>query len=329
MRIICLLLLIITCHVSTGQIENLVFEGAGIRGIAYCGALMEMEKAGELQGVKRVAGTSSGAITAGLISIGYSPQEIYDIIGSTNFAKFNDGGWIFIGGFSRLKNRFGYYKGNAFLHWLEVLIEKKTGNPDITFEQLYTLAQQDPRYKELVVTAMCLNKQEPFYFSSHTYPKMRIADAIRASMAIPYYFEPIIIDKEGKTYKKKEMKPEHDVCVDGGFVSNFPIYIFDKAPFNNDRTVGFRIDQDEQIANDLTTRELVDIPIEDIGDFSVAFYYVIKETMNRYMLTEKDWERTVSISDARIGPKVKKLSQEEKDLLINAGREAWERERMR
>lgn len=312
----------------TAQIENLVFEGAGIRGIAYCGALMEMDKTGDLQGIKRVAGTSSGAITAGLISIGYSPQEIYNIIGSTNFAKFNDGGWIFIGGFSRLKNRFGYYKGHAFLHWLEELIERKTGNADITFEQLYALAQQDSHYKELVVTAMCLNKQEPFYFSSHTYPKMRIADAIRASMAIPYYFEPIIIDKEGKTYKKKEMKPEHDVCVDGGFVSNFPIYIFDQQPFNSDRTVGFRIDQDEQIANDSTTRELVDIPIEDIGDFSVAFYYVIKETMNRYMLTERDWERTVSISDASIGPKVKKLSQEEKELLINAGRKAW-RERIR
>lgn len=307
----------------TAQIENLVFEGAGIRGIAYCGALMEMDKTGDLQGIKRVAGTSSGAITAGLISVGYSPQEIYEIIGGTNFAKFNDGGGIFIGGFSRLKNRFGYYKGNVFLHWMEELIEKKTGNADITFEQLYALAQQDSRYKELVVTAMCLNKQEPFYFSSYTYPKMRIADAIRASMAIPYYFEPVIIDKEGKTYKKKEMKPDYDVCVDGGFVSNFPIYVFDKAPFSNDRTVGFRIDEDKQIANDLSTRELVDIPIEDIGDFSIAFYYVIKETMNRYMLTEKDWERTISISDCSIGPKVKKLSQEEKDRLIGAGGKAW------
>ncbi|MFY7708938.1 MAG: patatin-like phospholipase family protein [Flavobacteriales bacterium] len=324
-RILLISLLFCIRIISTAQIENLVFEGAGIRGIAYCGALMEMESKGDLQGVRRVAGTSSGAITAGLLSVGYSPQEIYEIIGSTNFAKFNDGGWIFIGGFSRLKKRFGYYKGNAFLNWMEELIKNKTGNANITFEELYALAQKDSRYKELVVTAMCLNKQEPFYFSSHTYPKMSIADAIRASMAIPYYFEPVIIDKEGKTYKKKEMKADHDICVDGGFVSNFPIYIFDQPPFSNDRTIGFRIDQDEQIANDLTTRELVDIPIEDIGDFSVAFYYVIKETMNRYMLTEKDWERTVSISDAKIGPKVKKLSQEEKDLLINAGREAVRR----
>ncbi len=70
-----------------------MFEGAGIRGIACCGALMELEQQGELAQVKRVAGTSSGAITACLLSVGYTPQEIYQIIGNTNFGKFNDGGF--------------------------------------------------------------------------------------------------------------------------------------------------------------------------------------------------------------------------------------------
>lgn len=309
---------------STGQIENLVFEGAGIRGIAYCGTLLEMEAQGEMKSVKRVAGTSSGAITAALLSVGYTPSEMEQIIGETNFGKFNDGGGIFIGGFSRLKKRFGYYKGKTFLAWIENLIGDKTGNTNLTFEQLYALSVSDPKYKELVVTAMCLNRQEPVYFSHHTYPEMRIADAIRASMAIPYYFEPVIIDEKGKVYSRKEMQPGHDVCVDGGFVSNFPIYIFDQAPYFNDKTIGFRIDSDKQIANDRTTREIADVPISDLGDFSLAFYYVIKETMNRYMLTEKDWKRTVSISDAGIGPKVKKLPEAEKNKLLEAGRKAWQ-----
>jgi NTE family protein len=66
----------------------------------------------------------------------------------------------------------------------------------------------------------------------------------------------------------------------------------------------------------------VDVPIEDIKDYSIAFYYLIKESMNRFTLTEEDWDRTISISDCEIGPKVKKLSQEEKDVLIKAGRDA-------
>jgi predicted acylesterase/phospholipase RssA len=47
--------------------ENLVFEGAGIRGLAYCGALMELDQRQMLAPIQRVAGTSSGAITATLL----------------------------------------------------------------------------------------------------------------------------------------------------------------------------------------------------------------------------------------------------------------------
>src|SRR5574343_659876 len=118
------------------RIDNLVFEGAGIRGIAYCGALMELDEQGYLANVKRVAGTSSGAITASLLSVGYTPQEIYTIIGETNFGKFNDGGGLFIGGIHRLKKKLGYYKGKKFLEWLENLIEAKTGNKNFTFADL-------------------------------------------------------------------------------------------------------------------------------------------------------------------------------------------------
>jgi 2-(1,2-epoxy-1,2-dihydrophenyl)acetyl-CoA isomerase len=52
---------------------------------------------------------------------------------------------------------------------------------------------------------------------------------------------------------------------------------------------------------------------------TVAYRYM-KENLNRFMLTELDWERTISISDAGIGPKVKKLSQEQKELFLSEGK---------
>jgi hypothetical protein len=56
-----------------------------------------------------------------------------------------------------------------------------------------------------------------------------------------------------------------------------------------------------------------------------SVYYLMKENLNRFILTPFDWERTVSISDCGIGPKVKRLSKEEKALFIKAGREGLRR----
>ena len=79
------------CYSQNNTIRNLVFEGAGIRGIAYSGTVKELEAQDILKGIQRVGGTSSGAITALLISIGYSASEIATIVNTTPYKKFNDG----------------------------------------------------------------------------------------------------------------------------------------------------------------------------------------------------------------------------------------------
>jgi NTE family protein len=304
-------------------IENLVFEGAGIRGIAYCGALMELDERGYLSCIDKVAGTSSGAITACLVAIGYTPAETFEIIGSTDFEKFNDGKFGAVGGVSRLRRKLGYYKGQEFLQWLENLIEKKTGNKNLTFRdiQLARANQSSCTYKDLLIAATSLNHQRTILFSVADYPDMRIADAVHASMAIPLYFEPVIIDDAGHVVSFEDMQKEHHLCVDGGFTANFVISCFDvdgtSAP-----TLGLRMDSDEQIAEDKTDRELAYQHINSAGDFMGAFYYIIKETLNRQTLTEEDWRRTVSISDCGMSPKVKRLSKKEKQMMIDAGRKA-------
>ena len=49
--------------------KNLVFEGGGVKGIAYIGAIEALDQAGALNQIERVAGTSAGAITAMLMSL--------------------------------------------------------------------------------------------------------------------------------------------------------------------------------------------------------------------------------------------------------------------
>lgn len=304
-------------------VENLVFEGAGIRGIAYSGVIKQLEERNIMQGVKKVGGTSAGAITALMLSLGYTSGEIYSIVSATEFQKFNDGEMMFVGGLSRLKKRFGWYKGDAFISWLEKIISDKTGNANITFKEL-----EEEGFKQLYVTATCLNRQKLLVFSADTYPEMKIKDAVRISMSVPLYFEAVFIDSGGRVYKKPKKHKDLDVVVDGGIIGNFPIFMFDstyidaanhKARIPNLETLGIRIDTDEQIENDAASKELVALPINNLGDYVQAFYILALENLNRNQLTDADWQRTISISSAGIGPKIKKLSDTQKQALIKSG----------
>jgi len=297
-------------------IKNLVFEGAGVRGIAYCGAIQAMESKKMMDNIERVGGTSSGAVVALTISLGYSGKDIENIILQTNFKKFNDGNYFFIGGITRINKYFGWYRGKRVQKWLEKIIKEKTGNENITFEGLHQKG-----FKDLYITGTSLNKQKPVLFSYETYPKMKVKDAVRISISIPLYFEPLFIDNTGNVFSRPKQKKELDMMTDGGLLENFPIHIFDKGqPDLN--TIGFRIDHDAQIENDKGNRTLAEIPIDNLKQYFRAFYTIVIENLNRQQLTTSDWQRTVSISDGNVLPKVRKLSREEVTTLIENGRRA-------
>ena len=70
--------------------ENLAFKGGGPKGIAYVGAVKALQSQGQLRELKRVAGTSAGAINATLMAMGYSAEEMEDILQKTNLMTFLD-----------------------------------------------------------------------------------------------------------------------------------------------------------------------------------------------------------------------------------------------
>jgi NTE family protein len=326
MKLVFLLFLLISCEAiaQQKQIENIVFEGAGIRGIAYSGAINQLEQIGLLKYVKRVGGTSAGAITALLLTLGYSSGEIATIINSTSFEKFNDGHFILFGGINRLRKYYGWYRGREFEKWLAQLIENKTGNSEISFLELHQKGAKD-----LYVTGTCLNKQKLIVFSFENYPHMKVKDAVRISMSIPLYFEAVFIDSAGKVITHPKQKKGLDIMLDGGFIANFPIKIFDSSRYMNNtdsnfftinpHTIGFRIDSDEQIKNDSAYKDLAPMPVNDFKEYIAAFYNLILENLNRQTLTAEDWKRTVTISDGAIGPRIRKLKLKEVERLVENG----------
>lgn len=306
-------------------VKNLVFEGAGIKGIAYSGVIKELENRKLMDSIENIGGTSSGAITAMMLSIGYNADEIENLISQTKFQKFNDGKFFFIGGFHRMNKNFGWYRTKKFNLWLENIIYQKTGNQDITFNEL-----SEKGYKNLFIAATDLTLQKLVILSKETFPNMKIKDAVRISMSIPLYFEAAFVNNKGELLQNDTAYDTH-VMVDGGILGNFPIFMFDTYQADsigvvkripNPHTLGIRIDSDEQIISDKTNREIVPAKIEKFNDFMSAFYHIVIENLNRNNLSSDDWKRTISVSSKGISSRIKKLSADEKKLLIDSGQKS-------
>jgi NTE family protein len=87
--------------------RNLVFEGGGVKGVAYVGALKELEKRDILANIERIGGTSAGAINAVLLAAGYTPTETTKILFGLDFRNFLDDNWGVIRDTKRLIEQFG------------------------------------------------------------------------------------------------------------------------------------------------------------------------------------------------------------------------------
>lgn len=318
--------------------RNLVMEGGGIRGIAYGGALLELEQRGILAGITRVGGTSAGAIQAALLAVGYSAQEIIDVVNATPVQRLNDGRFIFFGGTHRLVKEYGWYRGDEFSTYLGELVARKTQNAHLTLAELHVLAQKEPtRFRDLYTTGTNLTQQRVQVFSYETTPTMRVADAVRISMSIPLYFRAVLLDADNAVIKG-EPAPDQpvQVLVDGGLLANYPVDLFDYPRYLtagapavpdahghvfNPETLGLRLDRAEQIPLDSAPaghRQLAPYTITDFNTYMGALYTVALENLNP--VQPADWQRTISIDFLNFSPKIKRISDEQKKQLMDSGR---------
>lgn len=322
----------------TSTYRNLVMEGGGIRGIAYGGALQALQQRGVLDSIRRVGGTSAGAIQAALLAVGYSPAEIVDVLQRMPVQRLNDGRFLFIGGGARLLRQYGWYRGNQLTRYLTELVGAKTGLPNLTLGDLHTLTRQQPgRYRDLYTTGTNLTRQRAEVFSHETHPSMRVADAVRISLSIPLYFRAVLLDSLNRVIPGKPARGQSvQVIIDGGLLANFPIDMFDYPRYLaagsaalpadargrtfNAATLGLRLDRDEQIVLDTAPngrQQLAPYPIGDFRTYIGALYTVMLENLNTAQ--PADWQRTVSISTRGFSPKIKRLSEAQKNTLITSG----------
>ncbi|QFT89762.1 hypothetical protein FIU87_13955 [Bacillus sp. THAF10] len=191
-----------------------VFSGGGIKGFALIGALMAVEERG--LSFERLAGTSAGSIIAAFSAAGYTANEIYHLMEETDIMNFLDQRTTLLPSpitkWLLLYWKLGLYKGDALENWLT---EKLAAKGVYTFGDLpkdhLRIIASDLTGGRIAVLPDDLPKYQidPKKFS--------VAKAVRMSCSIPYFFEPVKIKGKGVNY----------LFVDGGVLSNFPIWLFD------------------------------------------------------------------------------------------------------
>ncbi len=318
--------------------RNLVFEGGGVKGIAYVGALKVLEERKILNNVMRVGGTSAGAINAILLGVGYTLAETKDVLWNLDFNNFMDDSWGIIRDTKRLINEFGWYKTDYFRSWIGNLIREKTGNENSTFNEL-----KKNGFRELYIVGTNLSTGFSEVFSPEHTPRMSVADAARISMSIPLFFASV------RNIRK-------DVYVDGGVLNNYPIKLFDREKYlkradianhtrkpeyykeanatapktsskyvYNKESLGFRLDSAIEIAQFRDGAAPQRKKIEDFFDYASALVQTIMDAQNNQHMHSDDWHRTVYVNTIGISATDFDLKDEKKEELFNEGANGTEK----
>lgn len=216
---------------GTTKKTDAVFEGGGVKGIALVGAVAATEAEGYQ--FENIAGTSAGAIVASLIAAGYTAAEIKPVMDELDYAKFKDKNLLdkipLLGPALSLGLEKGIYEGKYFENWLRDLLNKKNVH---TFGDLVRGEyKNDPRYRyklQVIASDVSGGKMLVLPGDIKDYgleaDKLEVARAVRMSMSIPFFFEPVILrDPDGGN--------AHYI-VDGGVLSNFPVWLFDDGTPN-------------------------------------------------------------------------------------------------
>ena len=276
-----------------------VFSGGGVKAYAFIGAYDILEKQGYK--VNRVAGSSAGAIFASLIAAGYSSQEIHELMQDLHMKKLLDPP-----AFSRLPLfkwilfyfQKGLYKGNRLEKCIQEALAKKN---------IYTFKDLNPDQLKVVVSDISLGKLvvipddlkriyniEPHQFS--------VATAIRMSAGYPFFFMP-------KQIKNNDKHTSY--MIDGGLLSNFPLWIFRKS--NNDLrpVLGVSLSEDLEHADAF--------PIKNALDMLHALFMTMQRAHDTRYISKSKEKNIIFIPVKKIGATDLTISKEKQASLIDLG----------
>lgn len=324
------------------QIENLVFKGSGVLGVAYLGVLDYLYRNKKLDHLKRVAGTSSGAIAACITSLALPFDKIREIADSLDLRSVPYKGELeaasiidnaqaillensrdtieaFFGDMNclyRLVTSYGWYSSEYIYYWLRAVIAEQFNNkkqPPYTFSdfQKPKLHKDGRPFHELYIIGTNLTTGNSQVFSHETTPDMEVALAVRISISIPLFFEAVKIKQAGITGNTID-----NFYCDGGVLNNYPIRLFDSYRYNarlvrgaNMQTLGVRFKSSNPVNS-------INNLLDYIWSLVTTYTHVQQDN---YYNSPMDIIRSISIDPAGISPIDFSLSPRDKEMLYQMG----------
>ncbi|MCK4748075.1 MAG: patatin-like phospholipase family protein, partial [Bacteroidales bacterium] len=199
----------------SGQSVGLVLSGGSSKGLAHIGVIKALEEHGIP--IDYIGGTSIGAIVGGLYSMGMETDTMIRIIQSDEFGYWMTG--VF-------EERYKYYFKSEYPgpDIFSLGLDLKDTIPrtrfplslipnhimDFAFMEIFSRASAAAGYDfdSLFIPFLCvgadISRNKEIVFREGD-----LAQAVRASMTIPLYFRPIIMDG--------------NIMYDGGIYNNFPL----------------------------------------------------------------------------------------------------------
>ena len=206
--------MIVLVQFSYSQKVGLVLSGGGASGMAHIGVLIALEE--HNIPIDYITGTSAGALVGGLYSIGYSPEQIKQMVNSPEFYSIANGlidkEYVYFFKQRPQNAKIVKFSFNQNLKQLNSSIPLNVTDPsliDFFMIERFSIPSSYANYNfdSLFVPFRCVASdidanKEVIYRSGN------LSQTVRASMTFPFYIPPLTID--GK------------LLVDGGLYNNFP-----------------------------------------------------------------------------------------------------------
>ncbi|QOI96639.1 MAG: patatin-like phospholipase family protein [Flammeovirgaceae bacterium] len=218
-------------QVAFAQKVGLVLSGGAAKGIAHIGVLKALEE--HNVPIDYVVGTSMGGIVGGFYAAGYSPEEIEKLVLSDDFLR-----WI--RGLPERGYNYHYYSQDNSPDFVTLNLSLDSAlafqlnasiasDVSLNFMLQEKLAQASAAAREnfdsLLVPFRAV-AAEVFTQSQVILKRGSLADALRATQTVPFFYTPIRVD--GK------------YLFDGGIYNNFPVDVASQE-FHPDVIIGSNV----------------------------------------------------------------------------------------
>lgn len=269
----------------------LVLPGGGVHGFALLGALNNYVNI--LPHIELFAGTSIGAIISTLLSIGYTPSEIFDIMSEKDISKaLPDETYLSLT--MNILSSYCISSGNTFVRdCISEMFELKGISKTITFKELVEKTK-----KYITICCSCLNTRLPVYFNAQSYPNAIVIDVLMMSSCLPFIWQPIIF--EGNVY------------VDGGLCDNLPLnevknYYNITLKSKKGKRIPFLAFDFYKVKNTSETQEIMSSVYSYVRSISGILLNNLKQSANKELLEKV----TILKLDTKIASSNFNLSKEE------------------